>query len=275
MKLTPAACSAGQAYSAITQGGAATCSNPTAGDVQCGAACVSDAEISDLSPAKLSGAATANRFLRSNGTNWVSAQIQAADVPDLSATYVNASSGVAPDSNKLKGATVSGGPTAAGQYLRSSGAGAWGVSGGIPAADVTGATLTIDGGDNGSSVVQTNGSLVLRMDRNANDTAPQISFQQGTGAFAMSVMGNGNVGIGSAAPAATLTVNGHIRTQIADNSPRFSELWTASAQTGVATCDSACGNGFCLGAYADDNTNTKSSCSATTPNRVCICVGHP
>jgi hypothetical protein len=71
---------------------------------------------------------------------------------------------------------------------------------------ISGGHLTLDNGDNVSSVLQSDGDLVFRMDRDNDDGDTAINFQRATGAFLMSLRANGNVGIGTSTPEARLTL---------------------------------------------------------------------
>jgi len=81
----------------------------------------------------------------------------------------------------------------------------------------------------------------------------------------------GNVGIGTTSPGEKLDVFGTIK--FGDNRNDL-RIWEAVATNGGASCDGACGNGYCVGAYIDDSS-TKQTCSSTTNNRQCICMGKP
>jgi hypothetical protein len=100
-------------------------------------------------------------------------------------------------------------------------------------------------------------------------------FDQVAALSRLFISASGNVGIGTTTPGAMLTVFGHVKTTSDGNSgPRSMDFWTVGANAGT-TCNTACGNGYCFGAYWDDTSNNKSLCGDSSPNRDCICFGHP
>jgi len=90
----------------------------------------------------------------------------------------------------------------------------------------------------------------------------------------MRITNTGNVGIGTTEPSEKLTVQGKVRVESSSVEYRGISFWTTGAFSGT-TCDTACGNSYCLGSYSDETTVTKIACSTTTPNKNCICIGRP
>lgn len=76
---------------------------------------------------------------------------------------------------------------------------------------------------------------------------------------------------------ALIDQNGHIQsyhnaiTVSANAGTRKVAFWRDGASSGTS-CNTQCGNGYCLGAY-QDGTNTKYGCTYTGTNLNCICVG--
>ncbi len=90
----------------------------------------------------------------------------------------------------------------------------------------------------------------------------------------MTMRWNGNVWIWTINPLATFETRWNIRTSWAQWARYGMEFWSVSSLNGTS-CNISCNNGYCIWGYIDDDTSTKVSCAATTPNKNCICIGRP